>query len=129
MKKLLLRWILAVIALVVSSFLTNLVMPGGINLKMGDVSQALALFVAVALLALINATLGKALKLMVLPLNCLTLGLLSVLINALLFWQVGSWGWSFEVTGFLPGLLGSILYSAANAALGIFLPDEEKNER
>lgn len=129
MKKLLLRWILAVIALVVSSFLTNLVIPGGINLKMGDVPQALALFVAVALLSLINATLGKALKLMVLPLNCLTLGLLSVVINALLFWQVGSWGWSFEVTGFLPGLLGSILYSAANAALGIFLPDEEKNER
>jgi len=90
MKKLLLRWILAVIALVISSFLTSLVIPGGIILKVADVPQALGLFVAVVLLALINATLGKALKLLVLPLNCLTLGLVSVIINALLFWQVGS---------------------------------------
>lgn len=127
MKKLILRWILAVIALVASAFLTGLVIPGGILLKIGDVSQALGLFVAVALLSLVNATLGKILKLLVLPLNCLTLGLLSVVINALLFWLVGSWGWSFEVNGFVPGLIGSILYSAANAVLAIFLPDEEKD--
>jgi putative membrane protein len=129
MMKLIVRWILAVIALVVSAFLTNLVIQNGIVLKVGDVSAALGLFVAVALLALVNATLGKILKLLVLPLNCLTLGLLSIVINALLFWLVGSWGWNFEVKGFLPGLIGSVLYSAANAAFAIFLPDEEKNER
>ena len=44
----------------------------------------------VAILALLNATLGKILKLLTLPLNCLTLGLFSLVINAIIFMIVAS---------------------------------------
>jgi putative membrane protein len=128
MKKLILKWVLAAVALAASVFLAGLVFSGKqIYVETNSVVEALGLFVGVVLLSLVNATLGKLLKLLVLPLNCLTLGLLSVVINGLLFWMVGSWGFGFIVTNFWAGLVGSVLYSALNALLGIFLPDEEKS--
>ncbi len=123
-----LKWVLAAIALAASVFLAGLVFSGRqIYVETQSVGEVLGLFIGTALLSLVNATLGRLLKLLFLPLNCLTLGLLSVVINGLLFWMVGSWGFGFHVTTFWAGLVGSVLYSSLNALLGIFLPDEEKS--
>lgn len=128
-KKFALRWIIMVLAMVVASLLTNIVFANGITLKLDSVPSALGLFVGVGILALVNATIGSLLKLLFIPLNCMTLGLASLVINALLFWWVGSLGWGFHVNGFLPSLVGSILYSAANGVLGVFLPDDEAKKK
>jgi putative membrane protein len=125
---LLIKWAVMALALVVTSFLVGLVLPGGILLKTDGPGGWFGIFVGVALLALVNSTIGKVAKLLVLPLNCMTLGLASLAVNALLFWWVGTAGWGFEVNGFFAGLLGSILFSASNALLGIFLPDEEEKK-
>lgn len=128
-KKLALRWILMVIAMALASVMTNLVIRDGIILNTDSIPRALGLFVGVAILALVNATVGSILKLMFIPLNCMTLGLMSLVINALLFWWVGSLDWGFQVKDFWSALVGSILYSAANGVLGIFLPDDEDKKK
>lgn len=125
MKRFLLRWILLVVSLVVASFLTGLLLPGQFEAKVGSVGDFLSLCVGVAVLSLVNATLGNLLKLVTIPLNCLTLGLVSLLINALMFLVVGNLGFGFHITTFFAALVGSVLYSAVNGVLGAFLPDKK----
>jgi putative membrane protein len=128
MKTLIIKWAVMAVALVIAVTLTAMVFPADIRLKMANAGEIAGVFVGVALLALVNGTIGNILKLLVLPLNCLTLGLASLLINGLLFWWVGTAGWGFEVKTFLAGLVGSVLYSVAGALLGVFLPDEESSK-
>lgn len=81
-------------------------------------------FIGAAVLALVNGTLGKILKFMTIPFNCLTLGLVSLVINALMLMIVGALGFGFKVDGFLAAFFGSILISALNGVLGgLLLPD------
>ncbi len=49
------------------------------------------------------------LRLLTLPINILTLGLFSFVLNALLFWFVASFVRGFTVAGFVPALEGSVL--------------------
>ncbi len=127
MKKLLLKWIILAVSLVLSSVLTSLVLPEQFIIKTGF-PDIFMLFVGVAVLALINATLGSLLKVMLIPLNCLTLGLVSLLINAALFYMVGTLGLGFEIKTFLAAFIGSILFSACNGVLQIFVKDEKKDD-
>ncbi|MBS1713601.1 MAG: phage holin family protein [Armatimonadetes bacterium] len=128
MKRLLLRWVLAVLSLVVAAFLTNMLFAGKFQARVGTVADVGKLFVGVAVLALVNATLGKLLKLLTLPLNCLTLGLVSLLINAFMLLIVGNLDFGFHIEGFPAALVGSLLYSALNGVLGAFLPDKDDQE-
>lgn len=127
MKRLLIRWVILAVALVISAWLTGLVIKG-FSLKVEGVADVGMIFVGVAVLALVNATLGKLLKLLTLPLNCLTLGIFSLLINAVLFWGVGSLGLGFNVENFISALLGSVLFSACAALLDVFVPDDDKDK-
>jgi putative membrane protein len=126
MKKLLLKWILSAIALALSSLLTGLILPGQFTLEV-KFPGILMIFLAVGLLALINATLGALLKLLLVPLNCLTLGLVGLIINAAIFFWVGNMGLGFKVDGFFAAFVGSILFSACTGVLQIFVKDDKKN--
>ncbi len=57
------------------------------------------------------------LGLLTLPINILTLGLFSFVLNALLFWFIASFVQGFEVAGFIPALLGSVILSAVGWVL------------
>lgn len=128
MKKFLLHWIVMVIALVVAGFLTNMVLPGQFQMR-SDAGGVALLFVGVLVLSLLNATIGRVLKFMTMPLNCLTLGLASLLINAILVLVAGNLGLGFRVDNFLGAFLVSILYSAVNGILtGLLDKKEEKRE-
>lgn len=132
MGRLLLRWILLSLSVVVASYLTQLL---GLNFKV-DVSSALQvgkLFVGVALWALLNATLGNLLRLLTIPLNCLTFGLVSLVINALMFWIVAARGFGFTIEGewesqFMAAVIASILISAISGLLESFLGGKKKEE-
>ena len=68
--------------------------------------------VIVALLwGLISLFVKPVLFVLTLPINILTLGLFSFIVNALLFWLLSSFVPGFTVAGFLPALEGSILLS------------------
>lgn len=53
------------------------------------------------------------LSILTLPVNILTLGLFSFVLNAFLFWFVGSFVQGFHVAGFVPALEGSFILSVA----------------
>ncbi len=124
MKKLLLRWLFMTISVVVAGALTGLVLPGQFVVELTPV-----LFVGAVALALVNALLGGLLRLLTLPLTCLTLGFSLLIINAVVLMVAGQLGLGFRVEGFLAAFLGSILISACNAMLGSFLPDEDRKEK
>lgn len=88
--KLVLRWIVSALALLA---LPHVI--GGIELK----SFYFAL-VAAVLLGLVNAVIRPVLIVLTLPVTILTLGLFILVINALLFWFVGSFFDGFRVDKF-----------------------------
>lgn len=70
--------------------------------------------IAVLVLGLVNTVVRPIFVLLTLPVTLLTLGLFLFVINALMFWFVGDILTGFRVTGFLPALFGSIVYSLAS---------------
>lgn len=127
MKRLLVRWALMVVALVLSAAITSslgLVFRANVE----DAADVLQLFVAVAVLTFLNATLGRLLKLLTLPLNCLTLGLVSLVINAAMLNIVSNLHLGVEVKGFLAAFVGSVFLSVINSMLATLLPDADKHD-
>lgn len=97
-----------------------------LGLQLG-LSGAAGAVISVIMLALINATLGMVIRMVTLPLRCLTLGLLTVLINALLFWLAGSLDSGLYVGNFAAGLFGSIVYSVFSGIASQLVQDDEKD--
>lgn len=128
MKNLLIRWVVLVVSLVGAALLTNLVFPNQIVVDQSPQGVLMA-FVGVVVLSVLNATLGALLRLLTVPLNCLTLGLFSLVINAAMFFVAGNLGLGFKVQGVMGALVGSLLYSAINGVLGgLLVKDKEKDE-
>ena len=77
--------------------------------------------VVAVLWGLIGWTLRPILNLLALPINLLTFGLFSFVINALLFWLLGTFVSGFTVDGFIPALVGSLALTLVNWGLHRFL--------
>ena len=107
MKGLFIRWIISAIALYLTALLSRAT---GAKILEITVTGAMSALLAVVILAIVNALIRPLVILLTLPLNCLTLGLFTIVINALMFWLVGSvWPEGFKVHGFLAALFGSIV--------------------
>ncbi len=91
-------------------------------------SFSTALIIA-ALWGLVNVLIKPVLHLILFPITLLTLGLSSILINALLFWGVaslaGGLNIGFTVQGFMPALLGSLVISVATYLAHKLLSSED----
>ena len=74
-----------------------------------EVSGASTVLIAVVVLAIINALIRPLVVTLTLPLNCLTLGVVTFLINALMFWLAGKLVPGFTVRGPLAALFGSVV--------------------
>lgn len=108
------RWIFYSLAIIFTAWLLP-----GISVE----NFVAALFV-VFLLALANTVVKPILMVVTLPLNLLTLGLFTFIINALLFWFVGAIAPGFEVDGFLNALLGALIMSLFSAFINNIGKDE-----
>lgn len=119
MIRILLGWAVSAVAL----YVVTQVVPGV------NVSGWKAAFVAALVIGLVNATLGNLLKLLTLPIGCLTLGISGLIINALMFMLAAYLIDGFSVSGFLAAFFGSILMAGVNWALdlvlGMLLSDKE----
>lgn len=75
-------------------------------------SQAVTLAIVALIFGLVNLVVKPVVKLFALPLLLLTLGLFTLVINALML-MLTSWlaGDSFEVDGFLTAVLGGLIIS------------------
>ena len=116
---LLLRWLLGGLAL----FLTTKVVPGL------HVADAQAVLIAVLVLGLMNAILRPIVDLFTGCIQILTLGLLTLVINAAFFYWVGNLVPGFEVNGFWPAFWGSIVMSIISFVLSMFVRTDKKKDK
>lgn len=112
--KLLLSWMVTTISLFVAAKLVP-----GIRVQQ-DAWTAFA--VMAVILGLVNALVRPLLKLLSFPLILLTLGIFTLVINALMLWLASSIAvnWfhvGFYVDGFLPALLGALTVSLVSILL------------
>lgn len=81
-----------------------------------------AALVAVLVLGLLNAVIRPVLLVLTLPVNLLTLGLFTFVINGFLFWLAARFLEGFSVSSFGWAILAAILYSLISWAVGALLP-------
>ncbi|MDR3688186.1 MAG: phage holin family protein [Fimbriimonas sp.] len=129
MRKLLLRWIVLAISVFAASLVTH-ALQLGFQVDVSSIDGALKLLIGVAVLSFLNATLGKILKLITIPLSCITLGLFSLVINAVVLWVAASLNLGFKISdsgpkAFIAAFVASLLISFINGVLGVFLPDDK----
>jgi len=78
-----------------------------------------ALMVALVL-ALVNAIIRPFLLILTLPINILTLGLFTLIINGFMFWIVSSVVKGFTITNFWSAVIAALIYSLISIALSSF---------
>ncbi|TFL14941.1 phage holin family protein [Pusillimonas caeni] len=99
--EILLIWILNAVALLIVAY----ILPGI------SVASFWSALIAALVLGLINTLVKPVLVLLTLPVTIVTLGLFLLVINALVFWFVGSVLKGFHVNGFWWAMLGALVYS------------------
>jgi putative membrane protein len=129
MGKLLLRWLVLAISVFAASLVTH-ALKLGFEVDVQSFDGALKLLIGVAVLSFLNATLGRILKFITIPLSCITLGLFSLAINAVILWIAASLELGFKIKGtgfsaFEAAFVASLLISFINGVLGVFLPDDK----
>ncbi len=117
--QLLLRWLVLALGVMLATKIVR-----GITCDDGT-----TLLAVVVLLSFCNAIVRPLLVFFTLPFILVTLGLGVVLINALLFMLVGKLVDGFTVAGFWPALGGSLVVSATNFLLSVFLPVGQAESR
>lgn len=124
--KLLIRWAITAFALFVAAWLVP-----GITVD----SSGWVIYAAMAvILGLVNAVIRPILSLLTCPLIVLTLGLFTLVINALTLWlssliAVRWFNLDFRVQNFWAALLGSVIVSIVSVVLSVFLKDDDEKER
>ncbi len=104
------------------ALLATTIVPG-ITFK-GDL---VTLFVAGALLGLFNLIVRPLAMLLSLPLLILTLGLFYFILNGLLLWAASFLLPGYDVAGLVPGILGSLVVTLVNWALGTVVGKGKKD--
>jgi len=91
-----------------------------------SVDSFYAALVTALLLAVVNTVIRPLLVLVTLPINILTLGLFTFVINGLLFWFVASFVQGFRVAGFWSAFWGALLYSVISTLASWLLVPRER---
>jgi putative membrane protein len=97
---LLLRWVLSALSVIVTAY----IVPG---VRIANVWTA---FVAALIIGLVNALVRPILILLTLPVNIITLGLFTLIINALMFWLASSIVKGFDVANFSAAFWGALVF-------------------
>lgn len=106
----LINWLLAALAIIVTAYL----LPGV------SLSGFVPALVTALLLGLVNAFIKPVLLLLTLPINILTLGLFTLVINAALIMLIARLVPGFQVQGFWWALVFSVVLTVVNWGLSIF---------
>jgi putative membrane protein len=107
----LLKWLSLAVSILVSAYFV----PG---ITVAGVWSALVLAIV---LGLINLVIKPLILIITLPINILTLGLFTLVINAFLVMLAGTIVQGFHVTGFVAALLFSVLVSIVNSVFSLFI--------
>ncbi len=116
MKGLVIRWLILTMAILLAAYLIDGIRVSGFH----------SVLLAAAVLGILNTLLRPVLILLTLPLNILTLGLFTFLINAFILKMTAGLIPGFDVTGFWPAVFGALVISIVNWLLGTFINDSGK---
>jgi len=105
------RWLILTFAIIVTSYLLD-----GIY-----VSGFISAFFAAAILSMLNAFFRPILLILTLPINVLSLGFFTFVINALMLLMVSGVIPGFNVSGFWSAVFGSLLISVVSWGLTSFI--------
>lgn len=105
------RWLILTFAIIATSYLID-----GIN-----VSGFVSAFFAAAILGILNAFFRPILFILTLPINILSLGFFTFVINAAMLLMVSGVIPGFEVKGFWTAVFGSLFISLVSWALNSFI--------
>jgi len=126
MRKLLLRWLINAVAVYIAMELIRGIYTDG--------GWTVFLWMAL-ILGVVNALIAPVLKILTCPLIILTLGLFTLVINALMLWLAGRiasiLGVGFYIEDFGAAFLGALIISVASFALSTLtgVNREEKRQR
>ncbi|MFG3379204.1 phage holin family protein [Streptomyces sp. NPDC047999] len=89
--------------------------------------KALSLILVALIFGLVNFFVKPVLQVLTLPLFILTLGLITLVVNALMLmltsWLADQFDLNFHVEGFWTAVLGGLIISIVSWALNVVLPD------
>ncbi|MHA7209134.1 phage holin family protein [Arthrobacter sp. MDT1-65] len=106
LRALILQWLVLVVVLAITALLVpGVQVTGGLS----------GLIVTAAVVGLVNALVGPVLRLLALPLTLLTLGLFSLVVNAVLLWLAAVFSGSLQLGGPLTTILAAFVISVLNA--------------
>ena len=111
MRGLILRWLTLTVAIVATSYLLE-------GIYISGFGAALA---AAALLGILNAVFRPIAILLTLPINILSLGLFTFIINALMIKMVSGVIPGFDVIGFWTSIIGALIISTISWLLNSFI--------
>jgi putative membrane protein len=120
MSKMILRILINAIALWVAAQLLS-----GIHLA----EDAISILLVAVVFGLINALLKPIVTILSLPFIFVTLGLFTLVINAVLLLLTSSVTEGLSVDGFWPAVLGSVVISIVSMLLSMFLDDDKKKKQ
>ena len=120
MLRIIIRWIVNAIAIWVAVQLV----PGIVHRGPGETLLLIAL-----IFGLVNALVRPLLTLLSCPLVILTMGLFLFVINALML-RLTAWiaGPIFNIDGFVPAFLGSIIISIVSSVINLLIKDERETK-
>lgn len=113
MRGLVIRWVTSAFAL----WLTSLIVRGI------QIEGIWSLFVAAVVLGIFNAILRPLVLVLTFPINLVTLGLFTFVINGAMLKLTSEVVRGFSVSGFWPAVIGALLLSAFSFALNLFISD------
>ena len=122
--KLLIRWAIGALSLFAAAW----IVPG---IRVDDSRGWVAYAAMAIILSLVNALIRPLLKLLTCPLILLTLGLFTLVVNAISLLIASSiannlFGVGFYVDGFWPAFWGAIIVSVISVVLNTFVSDDDK---
>ena len=107
------RWLALTLAIIVTAYLV-----GGIQ-----VSGFWSALFAAAVLGILNAFFRPIILILTMPINILTMGLFTFVINAVLLKMASGVISGFNVEGFWPAVFGSLLISVVSWLINGFISD------
>ena len=118
MKGLFVRWLMLTVAIMAAAYL----LPGI------EVNGVFSAFFAAAILGILNALLRPLLLLLTLPLNILSLGLFTFVINALMLMMASGVISGFHIAGFWSAIFGSLIIGVISWLLTSMINGQGKME-
>jgi len=124
--RLVVSWFINAVALALAAWL----IPG---ISVTEDRAWVAVAVMAVIFGLVNALIRPLVKLLTCLINVFTLGLFTLVINALMLW-LSSWiagqlGVGFRVENFLAAFLGALLISVVSFLLNIFFREDDRSRR